>query len=157
MKLQQLKRLTQVWQERLKLLDWDITVCWATVEQVEHEQKWAWVDFWRDEKRAKLTFTRPEHYGFVPEEQKRSADPEVFIIHELMHLHFTPFNTENGSAEDMAEENIVNLVSRLLIAIDRKEDEITGRKLSRKASFNPPSRERKKKEEKVEVLQTTVQ
>lgn len=132
MTLSQLKKLTAIWVERLKLLDWDIAVRWSTAEETENG--YGFCHYHHETKEATIIITDPKFYS--EEDQKdKTKDPEVFIVHELSHLYTMPFGTKVGSIEAIAEENIVNLYSRLLIAVDRRDDEITGRKLSRKASF----------------------
>lgn len=151
MKLADLKRLTKIWQERLKLLDWDVKVRWLTKEEITTDPRWGWAEFKAFEKNGVIALANPADYDLlkdVESHQAQTRDVEVFIIHELSHLHFAPFATGEGTAEEIAEENIVNLYSRLLIAIDRRNDEITGRKFSKRASLNL-KQEKTKKEAKI--------
>ena len=149
MKLSDLKRLTAIWQERLKLLDWDVAVRWATKDEVKTGEDWAWAEFHAHEKRGEIVLTHPDLW--TDDVDRKSRDLEVYVVHELSHLHFSPFNTEEGSAEETIEENIVNLYSRLLIAIDRRNDEITGRKFSKRASLAPAVPRATKKNKEVQL------
>lgn len=132
MDLTALKRLTAIWQERLKLLDWDVKVRWATPEEVTGS--YGLCNYEHETKEVEIVITHPKDYS-DEDKADRTKDPEVFIVHELSHLHLLPFDAKSGSLQETVEENVVNLFSRLLVAVDRRDDEITGRKLSKRASL----------------------
>jgi hypothetical protein len=128
-KLAELKRLVDVWQQRLALRDWNITIRWAKDD--EDEGYYAEVSPHNHTKEAEIVFARPgTHQGTV-------MDPEVLVVHELLHLHFAPFKTPIGSALEDVEENIVNLCARMMVALDRRDEKLIGRKLSKRASIKP--------------------
>lgn len=134
MTLTDLKRLIAIWQERLNLLDWTIRARWCTPEEAEED--YGFCKAQAETKEAEIALTHPKYYS-EEDKARKVVDPEVFIVHELAHIPMAVFKTEEGSAEEIAEENIVNLFSRLLVALDRRDDSITGRKLSRRASLKP--------------------
>lgn len=149
MTLRELKRLTAIWQERLKLLDWDIKARWAKPNEEDMEDRYGLSIIHAETRRAEIILMNPDDYS-EEDKQDKTKDIEVFLVHELIHPAFSPFDTEDGTALAIVEENLVSLFSRLLIAIDRRDDEITGRKLSRKASFKPS-----KKKEDIAVAEET--
>lgn len=141
MKLTDLKRLTQKWQERLKLLDWDITVRWARDDESIDSYGTCAVN--PERKEAELALQHPDKWT-SEDKADPTSDFEIFVVHELSHCHFSPFQTKKGTAEHVAEENIVTLYARWLIALERKDETLIGRKLSNRAAFNPtPPKSRK--------------
>lgn len=134
MKIAELRRLTRKWQERMRLMDWDIRVRFARKdEEAEH---WGFVEKHVHEKTATLVLTNPDSPSWKEYENPR--DPEEVIVHELGHLHFASFEHEYPSHQANLEENIVNVYARLLVALDRNDEGIMngGRPLSKTARIN---------------------
>lgn len=148
--LRHLKRIIDIWVERLRLTDWHIKIRWAKPDEIEtgDDFNFGICNSEITDRSAELIITHPRHYAEEDRADKK-RDIEVFIIHELSHLHFAVFATEPGSALEHAEENIVNLYSRLLVAIDRRDDEITGRKFSKRASLQIRTRVAEKTKEHI--------
>ena len=144
MKLPELKRMVAIWTERLSLNDWILKVRFATPE--EEENGWGFCLSNAHTKEAEIVLVNPAQYA---EEDTKDVtkDIEVFIVHELSHLHFVNFATEEGSALETLEENIVSMFSRLLIAIDRRDESVIGRKLSKRATLNPKKDNKSKHQE----------
>lgn len=135
MTLTEARRLLRKWQERLRLEDWDLTLRWARKD--EEEACWGLMIPDTHAKAATIVLVRPSHPAWGTGDHPR--DPEATIVHELMHLPMTAFKTRAGSLEEVAEENIVNQVSRLLIALDRRDESFIngGRPLSKVAAIRP--------------------
>lgn len=130
MTLTQLKTLVAKWQERLRLEDWNIKVRWATPEEVAagdwNGVCWPYVTT----KEAEIAIINP-----ISALSDEGRDTEYLVVHELLHLHHAPFQTKEGSMGELAEENIVHSIAILLLALDRNDETILGRKLSRRASL----------------------
>ena len=131
MTLRQLRSLGEKWIERLRLQDWNITFRFATKE----ESKEAWGLAFRDhhDKAATIVIVNPSDPAWSSGDHHR--DPEVILLHELIHVHFAPFAFRIGSPQHTTEENIVNQVARLLVALERGDEGIIngGRPLSKRA------------------------
>ena len=120
------------WAERLRLLDWTITVRFA--EPDENENCYGTVTPQPHAKTAEIVLSPLEWYS-DQELQDLNCDVEVTIVHEMLHLHFVMFQTKEKSALEIVEENIISITSALLVALDRKDNKITGRRLSKLASL----------------------
>jgi len=135
MKLTELKRMVTIWAERLQVQDWTLKVRFARPDEVE--SGWGFCYPNAHTREAEIVIVNPADYA---EEDRKDAtkDVEVFAVHELSHLHFAPFATQEGSALETLEETIISTISRLLVAIDRKDEAVLGRRLSKRAALNPP-------------------
>lgn len=132
----ELRRLTRKWQERLRLLDWDIKVRFATKDEAE--------DIWgiaypaNTTKEAVIHIANPRWFKDLGPDCYQ-ADAEVTVVHELLHLHFAPLNHRTGSFKEMVEENIVSHLAQLLVALDRRDELVLNpqnpRMLSKVARF----------------------
>lgn len=50
----------------------------------------------------------------------RPLDMEVTLVHELLHLHFAPFDhSEKGSPDDIATEQVIHHLSEALVRLKR--------------------------------------
>ncbi len=47
-------------------------------------------------------------------------DMERVLVHELLHLHFAPFEAENGTPEDVLQEQAIDCIATGLVALDRQ-------------------------------------
>jgi hypothetical protein len=145
--LAQIKKLVAVWQERLNLPDWKVTVSWYKPAPDE-EPDYAYCNPQSHYKEATIQFLPRSYYS-----EADLADPlldfEILVFHELLHIHFAVFGTEKGSPLEKAEENIAHTLARLVIAIHRQDESLIGRKLSRRASLKPRPRTTSAKKSKV--------
>jgi hypothetical protein len=48
---------------------------------------------------------------------------EKTLVHELLHLHFAPFAAPDGTPEDTAQEQAIDLIAKALVAEHRKTQE----------------------------------
>lgn len=135
MTLEQLRSLCLKWQERLRLLDWDIKVRWARKD--EEERVWGEVEKDVHAKTATIAMVSPKHPDWGKSDHPR--DIETILVHELLHLHTAPFEFKLGSPHHTTEENLVNQIARLLVALDRRDESVMngGRPLSRRARITP--------------------
>lgn len=103
--------LLAFWQPLLRLADWDIL---ARYER--HLDRSGWCSMQVAYKRAEIRIMDPLDWN----DAWRPYDAEKFLVHELCHLHFAVFNTENGSLLGIAEEQAVESFARALIALKRR-------------------------------------
>lgn len=128
-----LKKLLAKWKHRLRINDWTIKVRLATEQDsTDPDRDWyAQCHTTPTRKYAEIEFVHPRY--FTEEEVKADEepfwrDPEVNMVHELLHLHTSPFKTEPGSALEDVEETIVHIMATLLVALDRGDESLLGLK-----------------------------
>jgi hypothetical protein len=125
-----LHQLLSKWAPRLRLDDWNITIRFATTEEV-HDDDRGWSALctpYETLKEAEIVIVQSRYLT-------DDADSEVLVVHELLHLHMVPFRTKSGSLLEVAEENLVHALSTLLVALDRQEESVLGKRLPRSSSI----------------------
>ena len=119
----ELRRLANKWQERLKLMDWDLKIRFSTKD--EAKETWGLCKPDTNTKQALIHIANPRWFK---EEDKVVHgylwDPEVTVVHELLHLHFSLLDHKSGSVKDVIEEQIVSTLAHLLVALDRRDESI---------------------------------
>lgn len=111
-----LDAMVQKWAKILRLQDWDVTIRMVdkkdlTLEGVAGEISWN-----REHQQAEIQILDPSQIGA----NTVQADVEETIIHELMHLHASPFDEfESGTPEYYALELFINRVAQALYKLDR--------------------------------------
>lgn len=102
MRHRNLERLMYEWQAVLSLRDWEIDL---VLEQDEDEpDAHGTVDYDINERTATI-HVRP-----------RVKDPELVLVHELLHLIFAPFTADLTS---IYEEQAIESLSKALVALKR--------------------------------------
>ncbi|BDA74379.1 hypothetical protein CAL7716_085450 [Calothrix sp. PCC 7716] len=110
MNQEKLNELLHAWQLRLGLRDWDISakLCHA----YEMSNCWGEISWNLHEKIADIKVRYP---GESPSHAMRPYDLEATLIHELLHIHFAPFDEVNN----LAEEQAINALSKALVNLGR--------------------------------------
>lgn len=109
MNLENLQQILLEWQRILKLLDWDISV--KVVPHREAEEAWGNVRWNLDEKFADIKLLDPaDQSGGM-----RPYNVEETLVHELLHLHFAPFDATTGTHEQRFQEQAINAIARALV------------------------------------------
>jgi len=134
----ELRRLTRKWQERLRLNDWDIKARFATKD--EAKATWGLCTPTPNTKTAQIHIANPRWFKESDKEIEGYLwDPEVTIVHELLHIHFAALNHAKGSHKEVIEEQIVSCIAQLLVALDRRDELVltpnNPKPLSKVASF----------------------
>jgi hypothetical protein len=107
------------WQKTLRLQDWDIYARVARGRELFNENSAACIRWVLPKKTATLQLLDPSDYdpGLAVDQ-----DHEVSLVHELLHLHYAPFDhTEEGSLELYMLEQSIEAISRALVALRRRE------------------------------------
>jgi len=110
MKDDQITKLVSKWQTRLKLDHWDVklkivassALLDGNVGIAEYDYKYL---------NATIKLARNEKNG-VP---RSKAELTHSAIHELIHLHLAGLNVINGTPEHTAEEQAVEILSRVIM------------------------------------------
>ena len=108
-----LEQTCREWQDRLRLRDWNIEVELVDSRDIPGV---ACLQPSADYKMARLQVGRPEHF------QGSCAiarDWEHSIVHELLHLHFADWQT-NDEREATAQEQAINLIASALVGLARE-------------------------------------
>ena len=116
-------RLLEYWQRQLRLQDW-----WIQVKIVRGNglNLPAGVQ-------GRCTWTLPRREAFIqlldPVDWDRDCvypqDMEATLVHELLHLHFAPFDTfKEEGAKDIASEQAINAIAWALVSLDRERRQV---------------------------------
>ncbi len=114
------ERLCAEWKRTLRLEDWDIAVRIARGNGLDLSAGNQGCCSWTLSRReATVKLMAPVDYDkdcIFPQ------DMEATLVHELLHLHFAPFAAkEDGSPEDVAQEQAIHALSLALVALKRGE------------------------------------
>ena len=104
-----------MWQKRLKLEDWNITVTVARSNELK-PRTLGNIHWDADKKRAVIKVLDPVDYTLAQPEML--ADMEFTVVHELIHLELSSLPRSEASRSE--EEIAVNQIARALLALDRK-------------------------------------
>lgn len=123
---EELEARCKVWQERLRLQDWDIRVVFASKAELfmDHHPNHAYGDCERhlDDLRARIRVIRPEDYSHsfgVP------LDMEELLVHELLHVNFAHLCAAGLSqAEQLSLETGINMAAGALIRSWRRIEQL---------------------------------
>lgn len=118
-----MKRLTQrqldgylrKWQPILRLADWEIKAKFASKDHLEEDEGECVHTLTR--KAAVVRVLRPKDFAGEP---VWTYDGEYLLVHELIHLHFAPFQEEvRGTPRDVAQEQAIDAMARAFVELDR--------------------------------------
>jgi hypothetical protein len=115
-----LATLTALWQRRLELQDWQVTCQgFARVTAIEDRYHASTIRYVIKTREAIISLRDPIDR---PADIWTPDDYEVFIVHELLHLHFAPLNIDDDAPEDVAQEQAINALARALVRLKREGD-----------------------------------
>lgn len=117
--IEDVARMGREWQERLLLSHWAVSFRMERLRDMGGERMgrstWASKSF-----QADISLLDPidhdpaEHWPY---------DPEQVVVHELLHLHFSPFFPADEDAPGHAEqERVIDQLARVLVATRRAAD-----------------------------------
>lgn len=94
---QKLKRLLRLWQKRLRLLDWDITVTLVSQDEIPGQE--GHNDWFDEEMRSSILIVNGAD----------EAKIEAVLVHELLHLRLSDWEVE--TLGDPKLERAINLLT----------------------------------------------
>jgi hypothetical protein len=103
-----------VWQQRLKLDEWRISVLRARSSELKPRTLGA-ISWDKGKKTAVIWVLDPADYQLPFREML--DDMELTVVHELVHLELT--SLPHGQASRISEEHAVNGIADALLALDR--------------------------------------
>lgn len=114
-----LKKLCVEWQNRLHLHDWDIKTKIMRERDFKNTEAQAENSWVLQTKQSLIRIVDPIDYITDTEWPQ---DMEYSLVHELLHLHFAPFdNFTSGSLEDKMMEQAIDVLARSFIELKRGE------------------------------------
>ncbi|MBN3875211.1 hypothetical protein [Nostoc sp. JL23] len=109
MNLENPQQSCQEWQQILGLMDWDVSVKIVSADYLDEAEGQITWDLGK--KIADIKLVKPEGYPF---DAMRPYDMEQTLVHELLHLHFAPFNADTG-LKAISQEQAINAIARALV------------------------------------------
>lgn len=106
----------RLWQQRLRLADWDVEVKIVARRDISSSCIGGEVEWLLDDKTANIKLLDVDDY---PKDALRPSDMEKTLVHELLHLLVAPFDAPSGTAEALAQEQMINAVAGALIQLSR--------------------------------------
>ncbi len=109
-----LEALLVEWQAILRLNDWDVKA--SMVDAIRMPRARGDCSYVLETKTAEIRVRKPINDGPWP------ADPEEAFVHELLHLHFAPFEAaDDGSPQSVSQEQAINLIALALVTLKRRK------------------------------------
>lgn len=110
------------WQEVLRLQDWNIDVRLVRPHEMAGDKSpVAQTEVYEHRKDAIMRFLHPmdlitlqSHFLFGEEK-----DYDLNIVHELLHLHFAPFQEAIETSKGTAQEQAIEAISRAIVKLHR--------------------------------------
>jgi hypothetical protein len=102
------------WQCILRLRDWQITVALVR-HAIAPADGVGWCNHVLQHRSAVIEILDPRDYP-----PTCANDPEEVLVHELLHIHFAPFEYEKrDSPEGDAQEQAINMIAGALVKLKR--------------------------------------
>lgn len=115
---EELQQKGQEWQQRLRLSEWDVNVQFKPCRDMPSTSHFGSVEWDTCHKHANILLVLP---GEEPKDAMRPYDPEITLVHELLHLLFAPFDVfEYGSDKKDAMEFAINAIAGSLVKLCRE-------------------------------------
>jgi len=123
---EELQAACELWQKRLRLQDWIVkaSICRARdmlKEGVNGECRWV-----LEKKMANVRILDPVDY---PDDLMEPQDHERTLVHELLHLHFAPFDREYDENKDILIEQAIDSIAYGLVNLAREKVQVNLKEL----------------------------
>jgi hypothetical protein len=117
----QIPRLLTEWQKRLRLRDWNVK---CTIEPYPEVNGYGRTTCSLSLKEACIRICDPADEQFIKEMNLGTADLEVTLVHELLHLHGETFDhvvvKKKQRAEHCGLEQMIECTAQALVALKRE-------------------------------------
>lgn len=103
----ELEAVCRVWQMRMRLRDWNISVCFVSAKKMPEPEKWADIEYNRADQNATVRILR------ASDMQRRHGrvDVEGSLVHELGHLIMPDLTEENKEQIEAAIDRWAEIVT----------------------------------------------
>ena len=115
---EKLQAMFAEWQKRLRLQDWKIYVEISRDRDMKFEGNGGEVHWQIEAKQAVINIIDPIDY---PPNTMAEQDMEQTLVHELLHLHFAPFDAEHNTPADVAQEQAIHAIAEALVKLKREK------------------------------------
>lgn len=112
---QSLEELVELWQERLNLPDWTISIKFVSLEKMENKDADAEVDLHPTHKVAYIYVAPPGAHD-TPTNKVVNRDIELTIVHEMLHILLWAWDdVPPETVEEMVLEQTINTLAATLM------------------------------------------
>lgn len=119
----ELQRHLRYWQKRLRLTDWTVTIRFASKKELcdgDEDISQGLNVYNLNARTSEILVIRPDDYDPSTYPNKEQQDIENTVVHELLHLHLAPWQTES-EAEDIQQEQAIEAMSYALVSLKRRQ------------------------------------
>lgn len=113
----ELQTACEEWQKRLRLQDWIVKATISRSSDMKNGTQ-GHVNWVLQKKMATITVIDPIDY---PTDSMHQQDMEQTLVHELLHLHFAPFDDEVDTPKEVAIEQATDCIAFSLINLHREK------------------------------------
>lgn len=108
---------TLMWQKKLYLQDWTVQVKLCRLNEMPDEDCVGAITCYSERKDAILQLLAPIDLPLLARDYlyEEVMNFDLTIVHELLHLHVNPFQRPPDTAEGVAQEQMINALSRAFI------------------------------------------
>jgi hypothetical protein len=117
---EQLEQACRDWQQRLRLADWRVTPLWRDWASMSVLGRSGEVH-WNLQQRSATIYLVPPGQRCDGNPDITDGDWEGTLVHELLHLHFAPFD-DTGGRHETAQEQALNAIAEALVQAWRGVD-----------------------------------
>jgi len=122
--LQELQLLMKYWQERLRLQHWDVKLKIVRAADFSQESARGENNWEQSTAESVIHILDPADW---PKDTPFEQDMEITLVHELLHLHFSPFdNTAKESQEKIMLERAIDHIAKALVEVRRRKGDKNG-------------------------------
>jgi hypothetical protein len=116
---EELQTKCEEWKKRLRLQDWIVKCKIARNKDVvaNAQGHCSWVI---QKKMATILILDPLDY---PDDTMHPQDMEQTLVHELLHLHFAPFDDETDTPKEIAIEQAIDCIAFSLVNLYREKND----------------------------------
>jgi hypothetical protein len=117
MEIEALRDRCRYWQKVLRLQDWDVLVEYKRHVELSESARCAETEYMWTLKCAKIALIDPVDRDSLT--WFKPVDSETSLVHELIHLHFAPFEAAKGSDQLADQELAIEMIAEALVKLDR--------------------------------------
>lgn len=114
---EELKSACEEWQKRLRLQDW-VVKCKISRNKDVATNSQGHCNWVIQKKMATILILDPLDY---PEDTMHPQDMEQTLVHELLHLHFAPFDDESDTPKEVAIEQAIDCIAYGMVQLHREK------------------------------------
>lgn len=114
--IQELEEACAYWQNRLRLNSWDISIGICRQSDFNNKDAQGEVDYEIAAGTAIIRILDSLDFPDSPFNQ----DMEVTLVHELLHLHFSAFEPEDGTLASTLMERTIERLAKTLVGLKRE-------------------------------------